>query len=122
LPLRPPAAFIGTTVISTVEAATGIIHTNIMIAILEAITGIMIVITNVGGKTANMGTDGGVGDGEALEGGAIFSDTLTPTLISPNRTKKPTSYHTQHMCGMPTSKEAILGTHSFEKYERVWHF
>jgi hypothetical protein len=44
-------------------------HTNIMIAILQIITGIMIVTASVGGKTANMGADDGVGDGEALEGG-----------------------------------------------------
>lgn len=37
-------------VIMTVEGVTGTMHTNIMIAIPEAIIGVMIVIIKVGGK------------------------------------------------------------------------
>jgi len=36
--------------ITTAEAITGTIHTDIMIAIPDTVTGIMIVIINVGGK------------------------------------------------------------------------
>lgn len=40
--------------ITTAEAITGTIHTDIMIAIPDTITGIMIVIINMGGKAAQI--------------------------------------------------------------------
>jgi hypothetical protein len=55
-----------------VEAVTGTIHMDIMIAIPDTITGIMIVIINMGGKAAHpetdddFGVDQGPGVKEAL--------------------------------------------------------